>query len=120
MRALRKSRAEPGVWMEEAPEPEYVGGLAALHFAARDGRTDVAEALLAAGADVNGREYQLFPQPGPVAAASYTLVGGILLLGGLGYAADQWLDTAPWLFLAGLLAGIVVGFYELVKTAWRR
>jgi F0F1-type ATP synthase assembly protein I len=57
---------------------------------------------------------------GPVAAAAYTLVGGILLLGGIGYALDGWLDTGPWLLLAGLLLGIVVGFYELVKTVWRR
>jgi F0F1-type ATP synthase assembly protein I len=54
---------------------------------------------------------------GPVAGASYTLVGGILLLGGIGYALDRWLATAPWLLLAGLTLGIVVGFYELVKAA---
>lgn len=57
---------------------------------------------------------------GPVAGASYTLVGAILLLGGLGYAADAWWGTAPWCLLAGLGLGIVVGFYELVKVAWRR
>lgn len=57
---------------------------------------------------------------GPVAAASYTLVGAILLLGWLGYALDRWLDTDPWLLVTGLAAGIVVGFYELVKTVWRR
>jgi F0F1-type ATP synthase assembly protein I len=57
---------------------------------------------------------------GPVAAASYTLVGAILLLGGLGYALDRWLGTGPWLLVTGLAAGIVVGFYELVKTVWPR
>lgn len=57
---------------------------------------------------------------GPVAAASYTLVGGILLLGGIGYAIDRWQGTAPWFLLAGLGTGIIVGFYELVKTTWRR
>jgi ATP synthase protein I len=57
---------------------------------------------------------------GPAAAASYTLVGGIILLGGLGYALDGWLGTSPWLLLAGLALGIVVGFYELVKVAWPR
>lgn len=55
----------------------------------------------------------------PAAAAAYALVGGIILFGGLGYAADRWLGTDPWLLLAGLLAGMVVGFYELVKAAWR-
>jgi F0F1-type ATP synthase assembly protein I len=57
---------------------------------------------------------------GPVAGASYTLVGGIILLGGLGYFADEWLGTAPWLLVGGLALGIIVGFYELVKTAGRR
>jgi F0F1-type ATP synthase assembly protein I len=56
---------------------------------------------------------------GPVAGASYTLVGGIILLGGLGYVADGWLGTAPWLLITGLALGIVVGFYELIKTAGR-
>jgi F0F1-type ATP synthase assembly protein I len=57
---------------------------------------------------------------GPVAGASYALVGGILLLGGLGYFLDGRLGTAPWLLLLGLLLGIVVGFYELIKTVWPR
>ncbi len=57
---------------------------------------------------------------GPVAGAAYTLVGGIILLGGIGYAVDAWQDTAPWFLVAGLFLGILVGFYELVKTVYRR
>lgn len=57
---------------------------------------------------------------GPAMAASYTLVGGIIGLGGLGYVVDRWLETSPWFVLAGLILGIVVGFYELVKTAYRK
>ena len=57
---------------------------------------------------------------GPVAGASYTLIGAILLLGGLGYYLDKRLGTRPWLVVTGLLLGIVVGFYELIKTTWRR
>lgn len=57
---------------------------------------------------------------GPVAAASYTLIGGIILLGGIGYAVDEWQGTEPWFLVTGLFLGIVVGFYELVKTVWRR
>ncbi len=56
---------------------------------------------------------------GPVAGASYTLVGGIILLGGIGYAIDRWQGTAPWFLVGGLTLGIIVGFYELVKTVWR-
>ena len=54
---------------------------------------------------------------GPVAAASYSLVGAIILLGAIGYALDRWLDTSPWFLIGGLLAGVVVGFNELIKSA---
>ncbi|HEX2340186.1 MAG TPA: AtpZ/AtpI family protein [Vicinamibacterales bacterium] len=57
---------------------------------------------------------------GPTAAAGYTLIGAILLFGILGAALDKWLDAAPWFLFGGLLLGIVVGFYELAKTIWRR
>ena len=56
---------------------------------------------------------------GPAAAVSYTLIGAILLLGGIGYALDEWLDTAPWCLLGGLILGLIVGFYELARTLWR-
>jgi ATP synthase protein I len=56
---------------------------------------------------------------GPAAAASYTLVGGIILLGGIGYAVDRWWGTAPWGLVVGLVLGIVVGFYELILVAMR-
>ena len=57
---------------------------------------------------------------GPVAAASYTLIGAILVLGGIGYALDRWRGTSPWFLLAGLMLGLVVGFYELAKTVWSK
>jgi F0F1-type ATP synthase assembly protein I len=56
---------------------------------------------------------------GPAAVAGYTLIGAIVLLGGIGYALDAWLGTSPWFLLSGLLLGLVVGFYELAKTVWR-
>jgi len=45
-------------------------------------------------------------------------VGAIILLGGIGYAIDEWRGTAPWFLLGGLLLGLIVGFYELAKTVW--
>jgi len=57
---------------------------------------------------------------GAAASASYTLIGAILLLGGLGYVVDEWQGTSPWFLMAGLGLGLVVGFYELVKTTWQR
>jgi F0F1-type ATP synthase assembly protein I len=57
---------------------------------------------------------------GPAAGASYTLIGAILLLGGIGYALDTWRGTSPWFLLGGLLLGLIVGFYELAMTVFRR
>ena len=39
---------------------------------------------------------------GPAASAGYTLIGAILLLGGIGFVIDRWLETPPWFLLAGL------------------
>ena len=47
--------------------------------------------------------------------ASYTLIGAIILLGGIGYGLDRWRGTAPWGLFVGLMLGLIVGFYELVK-----
>ena len=55
---------------------------------------------------------------GPVALASYTLIGAILVLGGIGYALDAWRGSDHWFLLGGLLLGIIVGFYELAKAVW--
>jgi F0F1-type ATP synthase assembly protein I len=56
---------------------------------------------------------------GPAATASYTLIGAIVLLGGIGYAIDEWRGTSPWFLFGGLILGLIVGFYELAKTIWR-
>jgi F0F1-type ATP synthase assembly protein I len=56
----------------------------------------------------------------PVAGVGYTLIGAILLLGGIGYAVDQWQETTPWWMLGGLALGLIVGFYELAKAVWPR
>ena len=43
----------------------------------------------------------------------------ILVLGGIGYAVDKWQGTAPWGLIIGLALGMIVGFYDLIKTTWR-
>ena len=55
-----------------------------------------------------------------VAGASYTLIGAIIVLGGLGYGFDLWRGTGPWGVFTGLMLGVVVGFYELIKITWKR
>ena len=58
-------------------------------------------------------------QAGPAAGAGYTLIGAILLCGGIGYGIDRWRGaSSPWFLLGGLLLGIVVGMYELAKTVF--
>lgn len=57
---------------------------------------------------------------GPAAAASYSLIGAILLFGGIGYGCDRWFGTEPWGLVGGLMVGILVGFYQLAKAVWRR
>ena len=59
-------------------------------------------------------------QAGPAAGASYTLIGAIILLGGIGYGVDYWRGSSPWGLLGGLLLGIIVGFYELARTVWKK
>lgn len=49
-------------------------------------------------------------------SAAYTLTGAVLGLGLLGYILDQKFETKPYLLLAGLLLGVVVGMYELWKA----
>ena len=56
---------------------------------------------------------------GPAAAASYTLIGSILLLGGGGAVIDRWQDSAPWGLFVGLLLGVVGGLYEVAKAVWK-
>jgi F0F1-type ATP synthase assembly protein I len=61
-----------------------------------------------------------FTRSGPAASVSYTLIGAIILLGGIGYAIDEWRGTSPWFLFGGLVLGLIVGFYELAKTLWHR
>ena len=59
-------------------------------------------------------------QAGPAAGASYTLIGAILLLGGIGYAIDRWRGMSHWFLLAGLVLGLIVGFVDLAKVVWKK
>ena len=57
---------------------------------------------------------------GPAAAASYSLLGAIVLLGGIGFLLDRWLGTSPWFFLTGLILGLIVGFVELARIVFKK
>jgi F0F1-type ATP synthase assembly protein I len=57
---------------------------------------------------------------GPAMAASYTLIGAIVLLGGIGYALDSRFGSSPAFVVTGLILGVAVGLYSLAKMLWRR
>ncbi len=38
----------------------------------------------------------------------------------LGYLADRWLGTEPWLVVTGSVAGAVLGFYQMLIYAKER
>lgn len=57
---------------------------------------------------------------GSAASASYSMMGGLALFGGIGYAIDAWRGTAPWGLVTGLVLGLIVGFYGLAKAVWHR
>jgi F0F1-type ATP synthase assembly protein I len=54
----------------------------------------------------------------PAIGVSYGLVGALVVLGGLGYLLDGWLDTSPWLLIVGLVTGLIVGLYGLSRLMW--
>ncbi len=70
------------------------------------------------------RSFQYFQKivkdSGPAAAASYSLIGSVIILVLLGYFLDECLETKPWLMLTGLVIGLLTGFYGLAKTIWRK
>ena len=54
----------------------------------------------------------------PAIFASYGMIGAVILLGGAGFAVDRYLGTTPWGLVAGLLAGLGLGFYGLIRVFW--
>ena len=48
-------------------------------------------------------------------AAGINLFASVIALAGLGWLLDRWLATAPWLLVAGVVLGAVVGFYQFVR-----
>jgi ATP synthase protein I len=45
------------------------------------------------------------------------LVVGVVVGGGMGWALDRWLGTAPWLLILFLLLGFAAGMSNVVRTA---
>ena len=48
-------------------------------------------------------------------AAALAIFMSVAAMTGLGWALDRWFATAPWLLVAGLILGAVVGFYQFIR-----
>ena len=48
-------------------------------------------------------------------AAAFTLFACVISLSGVGWLADRWFGTRPWLLVAGVVLGAIVGFYQFVR-----
>ena len=55
-------------------------------------------------------------QAGPAAAASYGLIASILIFTYLGWIIDKNIDSSPIAILIGMLLGMTIGFYHLIKA----
>jgi len=45
----------------------------------------------------------------------FTIVGAILLAGFLGYLADKWLHTSPWLMIIGGALGFASSLIDIAR-----
>jgi F0F1-type ATP synthase assembly protein I len=67
------------------------------------------------------------PQPPPVPSsprnralgAGYTLVGGLLVGLGIGWAIDTWRESSPAWTVGCAVVFLLIGFYQVVKDALR-
>ncbi len=48
-------------------------------------------------------------------AAGLVLFASVAAFSGLGWLADRWLGTAPWLLATGVVLGSIAGFYQFIK-----
>jgi len=58
---------------------------------------------------------KIFIKAAPTMSAVYSLFLSIIILSFLGYYLDKKLETFPIIFLLGLISGLILGFYQLIK-----
>ena len=65
----------------------------------------------------NFKSFQnIVKQSGPAAAASYGLIASILIFTYFGWIIDRKIDSTPFAILIGMLLGMIIGFYHLIKV----
>ena len=60
-------------------------------------------------------EQQITRKSGIVYAAVFSLAVSIVVFLLMGWLLDRWLKTSPWLLVAGIVIGTIVGFYQFVR-----
>jgi F0F1-type ATP synthase assembly protein I len=50
-------------------------------------------------------------------AAALSLFFTVATLLGLGLLLDRWLSTGPWLMVAGIVVGSILGLYEFIRLS---
>jgi F0F1-type ATP synthase assembly protein I len=51
-----------------------------------------------------------------VSGIGFTLVAYVLVFTAIGYGLDRLFKTAPWLMVAGVFVGAVLGFIYMIRT----
>ena len=64
-------------------------------------------------------EQSINQKSGIAYAAAFTLFLTVATLLGLGLLLDRWLGTTPWLLVAGIVLGSVVGLYQFIRMTSR-
>ena len=65
----------------------------------------------------NFKSFQnIVKQSGPAAAASYGLIASILIFTYFGWMIDREIDSSPFAILIGMILGMIIGFYHLIKV----
>ena len=62
---------------------------------------------------------RLTQKSGIVYGAVFSLASAIVACLLVGWLLDRWLKTGPWLLVAGIVLGAVVGFYQFIRMMSR-
>ena len=52
-------------------------------------------------------------------AAGFSLFSAVVAGLIAGWLMDRWLGTRPWLLVAGIVLGAIIGFYQFVRVSSR-
>jgi len=59
---------------------------------------------------------RMYRDAAPYLALGIQLAATVIILFYVGYWADDYFGTQPWLMIAGLAAGVAAGFYNFFRT----